>query len=640
MKLSLTHKDIQSTEQAFEKSQSPREKFDFLTKIIEYHSFTNTKLAKTYLEEHRLLAEKLADDDCLMQHYLTAGFVENQYYNFILSDTYYQKALPFVEKNEDVDFKIEVFLDYVAICANANKNEEATNYLRKADRLLEAFPNDLLSARLGVRYAFIFMNNQMYENAIWSLLSAEDLFTRNEDDFTVKDYYFFSMALSALGHTYGIVGEREKSIACCAHAVNICETTGIRTRMSFHYMNLGRAYLDHGDVENAEVFFKKTINTADDISQSSRADAFANLGKCFFNRGELDEAKKLYKKARALHHSMSKDDYYNFSVIETFLGELFALQGKFNKARKHFMEGYEYALSSKNKQQIGKVCEEISKLFTQRNNFREAYKYLQQHLQMKNEQADEMLEIKASQLQNKYEYEKKEQESAFLRLKAIQLQHKALRAQMNPHFMFNVLNAIQKFITGGDVKAANLYLTKFADLMRDSLNYSDAEVISLEKELEFLENYLRLNQQMRFNGKMKFHIEVDDEIEPDIFGVPSMIIQPYVENALEHGIKSIKNGEILVSFELYDDNNLLCIVQDNGIGREKAALIQKDTAKNEINKKHRSMGTQITHERLMILHGSENENLEFVKIIDLKDKNGNGKGTKVEVIIPITDVQR
>ena len=223
---------------------------------------------------------------------------------------------------------------------------------------------------------------------------------------------------------------------------------------------------------------------------------------------------------------------------------------------------------------------------------------------------------------------------------ATQLQHKALRAQMNPHFMFNVLNAIQKFINEGSVLEANTYLTKFADLMRDSLNNSDAEVITLENEIEFLENYLNLNQKMRFNGKMKYEIIIDDEIEQDIFGVPSMIIQPYVENALEHGIKALKNGVVKIEFAMYDDNNLVCTIEDNGIGREKAAVIKEKLSKSNLKTKHRSMGTQITNERLKILH-NRSEIIDFVQIIDLKDEySGAAKGTRVKVIIPISDVKR
>ena len=108
---------------------------------------------------------------------------------------------------------------------------------------------------------------------------------------------------------------------------------------------------------------------------------------------------------------------------------------------------------------------------------------------------------------------------------------------MNPHFMYNALNAIQNYITSNKLTDAAKYLAKFAKLMRQSLDYSDMEIISLEKEIEFLENYLLINQKLRFEDNIRYIIKVDDEIEEDIMGIPTMIIQPYIENAVWHGLR-------------------------------------------------------------------------------------------------------
>ncbi|MCB0623626.1 MAG: histidine kinase, partial [Saprospiraceae bacterium] len=119
------------------------------------------------------------------------------------------------------------------------------------------------------------------------------------------------------------------------------------------------------------------------------------------------------------------------------------------------------------------------------------------------------------------------------------------------------------------------YLAKFAQLMRQSLEYSDLEIISLEKEIEFLEDYLFINEKLRFENRLEYEITVDDELEDDILGVPTMIVQPYVENAIEHGLRSRQHGRIRIDFSPIDDLNILCVVEDNGIGREAARKLQE-----------------------------------------------------------------
>ena len=188
---------------------------------------------------------------------------------------------------------------------------------------------------------------------------------------------------------------------------------------------------------------------------------------------------------------------------------------------------------------------------------------------------EEVNERGVMEMQVKYETEKSEQEAEMLRLQATGLQLKALRAQMNPHFMYNALNSIQNFITSEQTESATKYLAKFAKLMRQSLEYSDLEMISLEKEIEFLEDYLQLNQKLRFENFLNYEINLSEDIEEDIMGVPTMIIQPYVENAIEHGLRTVESGTVKIHFSLADEDTILCIIEDNGIGREVAKERQR-----------------------------------------------------------------
>jgi hypothetical protein len=205
---------------------------------------------------------------------------------------------------------------------------------------------------------------------------------------------------------------------------------------------------------------------------------------------------------------------------------------------------------------------------------------------------------------------------------------KALRSQMNPHFVFNAINSVQYFITNNDPKSSQKYLSKFAKLIRYVVDNSKPAAIPLSKELEAIGIYLDL-ESLRFKDKFEYAITVNSNVDVNMVHVPSMLIQPYVENAIWHGLMH-KKGESKIDIKLeMKENILLCTIEDNGIGRKKSAEI-KSLQHNEI---HKSVGMSITRERLEIFNQMNHTNLS-IRIIDLEDAHGNGTGTRVEVNIP------
>ncbi len=205
----------------------------------------------------------------------------------------------------------------------------------------------------------------------------------------------------------------------------------------------------------------------------------------------------------------------------------------------------------------------------------------------------------------------------------------ALKAQMNPHFMFNALNSIQEIILMNNKREANMYLGKFADLMRITLDQSNKNAISLEDELKSLLLYLEL-EALRFETHFQYKIDVDDNVfTPDVL-IPAMLIQPYVENAIKHGLLH-KQGEkqLMIQFKLENEETLLCMITDNGIGRKRSAEINQLRAR-----KHTSFATGATLRRLELLNYG-NEQRITVNFEDLKDERGQDSGTKVLLVIPI-----
>ncbi len=208
----------------------------------------------------------------------------------------------------------------------------------------------------------------------------------------------------------------------------------------------------------------------------------------------------------------------------------------------------------------------------------------------------------------------------------VEMELKALRSQMNPHFTFNTLNSIQSFINTKNTDDAVDYIAKFAELMRMILENSSEEFIELAREIRALNRYLEI-EQLRFDNKFDFEIIIDKTIDIYFEKIPSMILQPYIENAIWHGLQSKdKKGEIRIEVES-TENGLRCIVDDNGIGRSKAKELKQSRDRDR-----RSFGMLITSERLEILNQNRNKEMT-VRIIDKEDDEGNSTGTRVELTI-------
>ena len=204
------------------------------------------------------------------------------------------------------------------------------------------------------------------------------------------------------------------------------------------------------------------------------------------------------------------------------------------------------------------------------------------------------------------------------------LEQRALQSMMNPHFIFNVLNSIQFYLTSNDSINAQINLGRFAKLIRMNLEINKEKFISISNEVEYLELYLSL-EKLRFDEKFKYKIHVDPNINDKLVHIPSMILQPFVENAIWHGIAPQAGvGELVVEF-LKNDDTLTVIIFDNGIGIN-TSMVNKST--------HKSLGIKITNERLSIMQKIYNEEFSM-KIIRVENTNPELSGTKVTLKIPL-----
>lgn len=240
-----------------------------------------------------------------------------------------------------------------------------------------------------------------------------------------------------------------------------------------------------------------------------------------------------------------------------------------------------------------------------------------------------LIYLRIRNIRKKHDVEKK-----MLRIEKqiFELEQKALRLQMNPHFIFNSLNAIQNFVLSNDTDKAVNYLAKFSHLMRMILANSTASNIPLKDELKALTYYMDL-EKLRFDDKFVYEVHVDPGIDEEFVEIPPMLFQPYVENAIIHGlVNSPKPGLLEIWLQLAGKRALRCIIQDNGIGREKAIEIR---ARSGIKRQPRGM--IITQERLQILNKQGNRD-SVVKVTDLKDEAGEAAGTRIELEIQFKEI--
>lgn len=230
-------------------------------------------------------------------------------------------------------------------------------------------------------------------------------------------------------------------------------------------------------------------------------------------------------------------------------------------------------------------------------------------------------------------YQKREQKRLITELETqmLQLKQKTLQLQMNPHVIFNTLNSIQQYILNNDVDNAVTYLSSFSKLMRRILNNSNERYIPLSDEIEAVGLYLQL-ESMRLGNRFKYRIEIDPEIDVENTEIAPLIIQPFVENAIIHGLIPKKEDCFLnIVFSKISENKLLCIVEDNGVGRK-----YSEKMKRESGTSHKSYGMSVTRRRLETLTKISNDDFN-VEIVDLYDDNGNATGTRVNIVISYQD---
>ena len=626
---------IEELEEKLLRQEDPLQQLYLIDKMTTFYAYTDISRAQELLlKQADILEGQKKYTDYKINYLFTKATVENQRFDYDAAEKSFEELQQLLDHVGNFNQQAEAFIDYAGTCMNMQRLEDAGQYLDRASVILAKYPDDHLSARQLSREGALYLQFDDYARAIELLLSAQRKFEALGSELTLKDQYFLTLTYSGLGNIYEKNEEPGKASEAYLKVVEMCEHLQMTSRLSLHYLNLGNAYMALQDSSQAVNYYLKAID-ADDSHPMAKAGGYGSLGYLYLEEERYEEALDLFEEAEELYNEVSVEQYSYFAVLKLWTARVYFETGNNDKAYENYMLALDFAEQLGDYQQLATISKDIAYFFAEAEKYKQAYEYQLMHDEYLNLHLEQLDKRRKTEIEVKYEAAERRQEADRLKLEATRLRLKALRAQMNPHFMYNALNAIQNFITSNETQTAARFLAKFAKLMRQSLDYSEEEIISLEKEIEFLSNYLYINQKLRFEGRFEYQLVIDDELEEDIVGVPAMIIQPFVENAVEHGIRTVQNGKVKVVFTYIDDDHLLCVVEDNGIGIKAAKALQEQDVRYA---NHKSKGTSITQQRLKILQQYHASKID-VKTIDLYHEDGIAAGTRIEIHLPMFELQ-
>jgi tetratricopeptide (TPR) repeat protein len=434
--------------------------------------------------------------------------------------------------------------------------------------------------------------------------------------------------------------------------------------------DIASIYMELDKKDSATKYFNQSLAMAKSLQDdNSICTIYNDMGVLLKREGHLDSAMKLLQTARQIA-KQNKNNYMEGEILQN-MSEIFLLKGNAVKAINKADSALQYTKASGAIILQKEGWETLSNAYEKQNNLKAALHAYKQFMVLKDsaENDDKKKEIMRKEMQYNFEIKEDslkadEEKKSILAAAEIKRQStikksivwgtsillvaaiisfvfykkrrdaqfeseitdtemKALRAQMNPHFIFNSLNSIGDYISKNNLQAADNYLTKFAKLMRSILENSEQKEVPLSEDLKALELYMQL-ESLRLNNKFAYEIKVDPDIDKENTLIPPLILQPFVENSIWHGIaKKEGNGKILVHIEKQGDM-INCIVEDDGVGRMKTTAI--DNEEKESFKK--SLGMKITKSRIDIINKIKKSNAS-VELSDLSE------GLRAEVKLPL-----
>jgi len=496
----------------------------------------------------------------------------------------YLQALEIAEKLKDRVMTGRIYLNLGNISSELGQTDQSLVHYQKA---LE-YSDSLTQKGL---YASLLNNIGGSYSDLEDFKKAFDFHSRSlKMRIKLGDSIPIATSLSNLANVLVIEKKTDEAIAMYNQALEIYDKLGYKKGLVSSYNFLGNCYLSLGDNVKAGEYFAKNINAAEDLQSGYwEAEGYGSLASVFYKSGYFEKAYDALLKFQQINDSLQVEDSRR---------HLTELEKKYETQKK---EAEIQRLSADKLQQEKKLVVRTAWLLTAII-------------------AALIAIIVLVVIRNRQRHK-----TVALDKKNLEMENQLLRVQMNPHFLFNSLNSIQYYMDKNP-ESASQYLTKFSRLTRLILEHSRNHWVNLSEEVESMKLYLEM-EQLRLENKFSWKLVIDEQIDEESVEVPPMMFQPFIENAIKHGIlpRGI-GGQIDVSLSLLEGSKLKVIVTDNGVG----------CSKEHGDRKHHSLGTQLTKERIALFEKQYNAKL-FLQITDI-EKAGIVKGTKVEMEIPYRDV--
>lgn len=528
-----------------------------------------------------------------------------------------------------------------AIYFRQGANKKAIEYHLKS---LNAQQN--LNNKRGIAHSYhniglVYYDQGNYSKSLENNLKA--LAIREE----LNEQHTLGQSYTNIGLIYDSQKKYPEAIEYYSKALNIARQTGIKSSIAINLGVIGDLYSYQSNHEQAMTYYLEALEIEKEIDYKyGMAISYINIGRTYLYLKNYTKALENVENGKQLCEEIG--DKSNFGEALTSMGLIHYEMKNFALARKYLDDGIRIATEIGNLEELVHGTEALSHVESSLGHHKAALKSYELYHRYYDSLLGEEKTKQISQLQIQYETEKKEQEiknlaqqtsiqalelkqanlnktiyaaiAVFILLiaavlflvnkqKQLQLKQRAqnieqnlLRVQMNPHFIFNAMTSIQEYMNKGDAKQASLYLVKFSKLIRQVLDNSRNEFIPLEQEINMLENYLSI-QNLKRDFPFTHTIELQDGLDAEEIAIPPMFSQPFIENAIEHGLTSVtENANINIHFSM-EKEYLVLRINDNGIGIEEAVKVKKTD--------HLSHAIKITEERIDLYRKMQKKEIDF-----------------------------
>lgn len=477
----------------------------------------------------------------------------------------------------------------------------------------------------------------------------------------IKEQQSISKVLNNIGIVYKAQLNYPKALYYLKEAYKIQVSLG-EVNAPVTLTNIGVIYFEKGEYENAVHYYEKA-KRGFEKNDNKRGFALLNnyLGDYYIKQNNQSLALEYYRKSLASYEEIQNK--FGASLALFNIGLLLQKQQKYSEALPFAIKSLAYAKEIGVQDQTFHTEKLLSELYESLNDSKAALTHYKNYIIARDSINNQETKTKFAKAEMNYEFHKKEallsekhkreiqlvvfsilgglllivlglviynrmqvKRQLTLKKEVAEYEQKALHLQMNPHFVFNCLSSISSFIVQNGTDSALKYLSKFSKLMRLTLEYSKGSLIPIDKEIESLQNYLEL-EQLRFQDKFEFEIQSTENVEFNM-GLPPLLIQPFVENAILHGmVPKEGKGKISVNFDVQNEQ-LVCTITDDGIGLSESKLLKENSVTA-----HQSMALEITKKRLKIMESmtSKSAKIEIIELHSAQQKTG----TKVTLFLPI-----